>query len=142
VGLDAPAYVTTDLILEEIDYNGWLPDGAFRFVDTWVNFADLQSNSPHEANGRILDGDTFATPLVLPADYTTFWSATDVTLGQNSLAIDAAQPLPNLNDGYSGGAPDLGAIERGEPMPDYGVRQPISTPDTMPPAAPQNVSVE
>ena len=55
--------MTTDLILEDIDYNGWSPDGAFRFVDTWVNFADLQSNSPHEANGRILDSDTFATPI-------------------------------------------------------------------------------
>ena len=141
VGLTEPAYVTTDLILEEIDYNGWSPDGAFRFVDTWVNFADLQSNSPHEANGRILDSNTFATPIVLPTDYTTFWSATDVTLAQNSLAIDAAQLLPNINDGYGGGAPDLGAIELGEPMPDYGARQPVEI-DTMPPAAPQNVGVE
>ena len=141
VGLTAPAYVTTDLILEEIDYNGWSPDGAFRFVDTWVNFADLQSNSPHEANGRILDSNTFATPIVLPTDYTTFWSATDVTLAQNSLAIDAAQLLPNINDGYGGGAPDLGAVERGQPMPDYGPRQPVEI-DTMPPAAPQNVGVE
>ncbi len=141
VGLSNPAYVTTDLILEEIDYNGWSPDGAFRFVDTWTNFADLQSNSPYEANGRILDSNTFLTPIVLPADYTTFWSATDITLAEDSLAIDAAQPLPNINDGYSGGAPDLGAVELGEPMPEYGARQPVVI-DTLPPAAPQNVSVE
>ena len=139
VGLTAPAYVTTDLILEEIDYNGWLPDGTFRFVDTWVNFADLQSNSPFEANGRLLDENTFTTPLNLPVDYTTLWSATDVTLGQNSLALDAALILPNINDDYSGSAPDLGAIERGDVLPLYGVRQ---SPDTMPPAAPENVGVE
>jgi hypothetical protein len=45
---------------------------------------------------------------------------------------------PNINDGYLGNAPDLGALEHGEPMPAYGVRQPV---DTMPPSAPQNVSV-
>ena len=139
VGLTDPAQVTTDLILEEIDYNGWSPDGAFRFVTSWVNFADLQSNSPYEANGRILNNETFATPLVLPADYTTFWSGIDVALGQNSLALDAGQVLPNINDGFSGGAPDLGALEFGGAAPTYGVREPI---DTLPPAAPQNVSVQ
>ena len=134
IGVSEPAYVTTDLILESIDFNGWSPDGAFRFVDTWVNLADLQSNSPYELNGRILDNDTFTTPLTLPADYTTFWSATDVTLGQNSQAIDAAVRLPNINDGYADGTPDLGAIEFGSPMPSYGVRQ-ISLPDVLAPAA-------
>jgi len=99
----------------------------------------LQSNSPYEANGRILDNQTFATPLVLPADYTTFWSGVDVTLGQSSLAIDAGQVLPNINDGFSGGAPDMGALELGGAVPTYGVRGPI---DTLPPAAPQNVSVQ
>jgi hypothetical protein len=139
IGLTKPAYVTTDLVLEEIDFNGWSPDGAFRFVATWVNFADLQSNSPYELNGRILDNNTFATPLVLPADYTTFWSDTDVTLGPNSLAIDGAQPLANINEDYTGAGPDLGAVERGDAMPFYGVREPA---DTMPPAAPTNVVVQ
>ena len=78
----------------------------------------------------------------MPADYTTFWSATDVTLGQNSLAIDAAQALPNINDNHAGAAPDLGAIELGQPMPYYGVRQPQMPPDILPPAVPQNVTVE
>jgi len=139
IGLSDPAQVTTDLILEEIDYNGWSPDGTFRFVDSWVNFADLQSNSPFEANGRVLDENTFATPLNLPTDYTSFWSNTDVTLAQDSLALDAAQSLPNVSDEYSGSAPDLGAVERGDALPAYGPRLP---PDTMPPAAPENVSVE
>jgi hypothetical protein len=142
IGLTEPAYVTTDLILAEIDYNGWSPDGAFRFVDTWVNFADLQSNSPYEPNGRVLDDNTFATTLVLPEDYTTFWSDTDVRLGQSSLAIDAGLPLANINDGFSAVGPDLGAIELGMPMPSYGVRSSTSLPDMMPPAVPQNVSVE
>lgn len=29
---------------------------------------------------------------------------------------------PNVTDGYSGNAPDLGALESGQPMPHYGPR--------------------
>ena len=142
VGLTAPAYVTTDLILADIDYNGWSPDGAFRFVNTWSSMSDLQSNSPYEANGRILDANTFATPIDLPADYTTFWSATDVRLGLNSQAVDVGLPLANINDGFAGSNPDLGAIEFGQPMPAYGVREVQPVPDTLAPAPPENVSAE
>jgi hypothetical protein len=139
VGLTNPARVTTDLILADIDYNGWSPDGSFRFVDLWVNFADLQSNSPYEANGRVLDDQTFETTLVLPADYTTLWSDPDMSLGQNSLAIDAGLPLANINSGHSGTAPDLGAIELGAAAVQYGVRQ---APDTIAPSPPTNVAVQ
>ena len=138
-GLSNPAHVTTDLILEEIDYNGWSPDGTFRFDDTWVNFADLQTDSPYENNGLILNADTFATPLVLPQDYTTFWANTDASLNQNSNAVDAGQRLPNINDGYVGAGPDIGALERGAPAPDYGVRLQL---DTIRPAPPDNLRLE
>ena len=30
--------------------------------------------------------------------------------------------LPNVTDGYSGKAPDLGAYEYGQPVPHYGPR--------------------
>ena len=139
VGLTNPAHVTTDLIIADIDYNGWSPDGSFRFVDLWVNFADLQSNSPFESNGRILDDQTFETTLVLPPDYTTLWSDPDMSLGQNSLAIDAGLALPNINNGFSGTAPDLGAIEFGAAAIQYGVRQ---APDLIAPSPPTDVAVE
>ncbi len=140
VGLSGPAFVTTDLIRADIDYNGWSPDGPFRFFDATGNdLEELRSASPFEANGRILDDQTFATPLVLPASYTAFWSGTDVTLGDASLAVDAGTVLPNINDGYSGSAPDLGALERGRPPPAYGARP---EPDTLPPSKPLNVAVE
>ena len=142
IGLSGPAYVTTDLILEDIDYNGWSPDGPFTFDNVatpWTDFDDLQDRSPYEANGRILNGQTFSSPLVLPADYTTFWTGTDVTLGAASLAIDGGTILPNINDDFDGAAPDLGALELGESMPVFGVRP---VPDTLAPAKPTNVSVE
>ncbi len=72
-GLTDPAQVPTDLVLADIDCNSRMPDGKFQFVDTWVNFADLQSNSTYEANDRILDELTFVTPIILPPDYSTRW---------------------------------------------------------------------
>ena len=39
------------------------------------------------------------------------------------LGIDAGEVLPGFNDGFSGTAPDLGAIEAGGELPHYGPRQ-------------------
>ena len=37
-------------------------------------------------------------------------------------AVDAGVILPNINDGFVGTAPDLGAYELGQPLPTYGPR--------------------
>jgi hypothetical protein len=47
----------------------------------------------------------------------------DFTLRAASKAVDAGVILPNVNDGFTGKAPDLGAFERGRPMPAYGPRK-------------------
>jgi hypothetical protein len=47
----------------------------------------------------------------------------DFTLRAHSSAIDAGLLLPTINDGYAGKAPDLGAYEFGQPIPDYGPRE-------------------
>jgi hypothetical protein len=46
----------------------------------------------------------------------------DFRLRPGTAAIDAGMILPTINDGYKGRAPDLGAYELGQPMPDYGPR--------------------
>jgi hypothetical protein len=53
--------------------------------------------------------------LYRPADY-------DLQLRPRSKAVDAGVVLPNVNDGYAGKAPDLGAYEYGQPVPHYGPR--------------------
>ena len=40
-------------------------------------------------------------------------------------AIDAGVVLPTINDGFTGKAPDLGAYEFGQPLPQYGPRTPV-----------------
>ena len=46
----------------------------------------------------------------------------DLQLAAGSVAVDRGQILPNVNDGYTGAAPDLGCYERGRPVPWYGPR--------------------
>lgn len=46
----------------------------------------------------------------------------DLTLRAGSKAVDAGIAIPNVTDGYTGTAPDLGAYERGVPLPHYGPR--------------------
>lgn len=46
----------------------------------------------------------------------------DLRLKSNSVAIDAGLVLANINDTYTGSAPDLGAYETGQELPHYGPR--------------------
>jgi hypothetical protein len=46
----------------------------------------------------------------------------DFSLKPGSAAVDRGLSLPNVNDGFSGRAPDLGALEAGRPAPHYGPR--------------------
>jgi hypothetical protein len=48
--------------------------------------------------------------------------APDLRLKPGSLAIDAALPIPNINDDFTGKGPDCGAYELGQMMPLYGPR--------------------
>ncbi len=46
----------------------------------------------------------------------------DFRVKAGSAAIDKGEALPNITDGFTGKAPDLGAYERGQPIPHYGPR--------------------
>ena len=46
----------------------------------------------------------------------------DFRLKPGSAAVDKGMVIPNVTDGYTGAAPDLGALEVGQPMPQYGPR--------------------
>ena len=46
----------------------------------------------------------------------------DFQLQDGSPAVDAGCVLPNVNDDFTGEAPDLGALEYGQDPPIYGPR--------------------
>jgi len=57
------------------------------------------------------------TRLYRPSDF-------DFSLRRGSAAIDRGDVLPGVTDGYTGKAPDLGALEYDLPPPHYGPRPP------------------
>lgn len=140
IGTTGPAHFTSAITLGDIDYNGWSLDGTFIYNNiSWSSLANLKASSNYEQHSLILSGPIFQTSLALPSDYTTQWSPLDARLSAATNAIDGGVVLPNITDGYTGIAPDLGAIERNSNTPVYGVRALV---DTMPPAAPTGVKAQ
>jgi hypothetical protein len=85
------------------------------------SLAALRANTT-EKHAVQLGLDIFAAKVQFPDPGTNKWPAPDLRLKPDSPAIDAGVVLPNLNDGYTGKAPDLGAYEYGQDPPHYGPR--------------------
>src|SRR5436190_6246918 len=58
-----------------------------------------------------------------------------MTLRSDCPAVDVGMRLPNINDGSSGAGPDLGAFERGQPLPVFGPRADTTALLTVSPAS-------
>jgi hypothetical protein len=130
-----------------LDYNGYRPNRSSRPQYVWkspaagsmrdytldgtdyqnfLTLAEFRRATGHEQHGLELDYDVFMN--VQPPDprrpHTVYESRdVDFRLRPNSAAVDAGCRLPNVNDNFQGSAPDLGALESGQPVPVYGPRQ-------------------
>ncbi len=110
----------------KFDYNGYWPDKYFAYnfaagrLKVWT-FAELQK-SGMETHGVLLNPQTLSIGLVGPASHTSLFAPQNAALSSSSAALDRAVGLPNINDGYQGSAPDLGALENGCPAPAFGPR--------------------
>jgi len=80
-----------------------------RFVkwddDRYYTLAEFQGGTGQEMNGIEAEPQ-----LTDPGN-------ADLTLTKGSPAVDAGTPIPGINDGYDGKAPDLGATELGDEPP-------------------------
>ncbi|MBZ2186278.1 MAG: hypothetical protein K7J46_16320 [Bryobacter sp.] len=117
------------------DYNGFRPNRGVKEQYTWQgpgaakqSFATLEEvrrATGAESHGIELDYDIFEKLGAPDANrrYQVYHSP-DLNFGLRAggRAVDAAEPLVNINDGFSGKAPDLGALELGQPLPHYGPR--------------------
>lgn len=83
-------------------------------------FNDITKNSfdPHCVQ---VDLNAFAIPT-FPDDPTVLYAAPDLRLKSNSVAVDAATEIPNVNDQLNSEPPDIGAYEAGQSLPIYGTR--------------------
>lgn len=127
------------------DYNGFRPNRDVSRQYTWLapvpgetayepkdsdrrsfaTLAELQEATGQETHGIEVDYDVFEN-LTQPdlARRHHVYHAMDLSfeLKAGSKAIDAGQALPTINDGFTGKAPDLGAVELNQKEPHYGPR--------------------
>ncbi len=116
------------------DYNGYRPNpGAtdqYRWeapglTASYPTLAAMSAATGQEKHGIELDTDIFEKmTLPDPATRHKVYHAMDLSfrLRPGSRAVDAGDPIPTVNDGFNGTAPDLGALEVGRPEPHYGPR--------------------
>jgi hypothetical protein len=123
IGTKSPVQMQPVIRFAHIDYNGWAPDGRFTFRDTWQEFAELRKDSPYERHGVLLRQPIFQEPIEIPKEFAAFMTPpASIKLNPTCNAVDAGVKLPNVNDTFTGQAPDLGALEQGHSAPHYGIR--------------------
>jgi hypothetical protein len=89
--------------------------------------AEYQKGAGQDRNSVLVDYEVFVNVPKLDRDVKTIqrlynFRDYDFRLRPGSAAIDRAVAIPNVNDGFTGKAPDLGALEQGQPLPTYGPR--------------------
>lgn len=111
----------------------WLAPGAGQTLyepkpadwKTFPTLAGFRAGTGQEAHGIEVDYDVFehlAPPN--PAARHAVYHSIDLNfrLKAGGRAVDAGDRVPTVNDGFTGKAPDLGALELGQPEPHYGPR--------------------
>ena len=137
--------LTTSTNYSSSDYNGYRPNPGAKvafgwtsprdgvradFKGPWVKrefatLADFSKATGQERHSVLVDVDVFANaPIPDRSDPQRLYRPGDLDfrLRPGSAAIDRGVPLPTINDGYEGRAPDLGAYELGAALPRYGPR--------------------
>jgi hypothetical protein len=109
----------------DFDYDGYGTVGTpFRGNISGKSFdslATLRANTT-EKHAIQVGLDIFAAQVAFPNPALDKWPVPDLRLKAGSAAVDAGVVLPNVNDNYTGKAPDLGAYELGQDLPHYGPR--------------------
>jgi hypothetical protein len=144
--LPAVFSINSNTSYSDSDFNGFSagafawsvpPNGAARIdaqeakleMHQYKTFEEYQQGSGQDAHSITLDYDIFMkVPRLDEKDMgavQTLYKAEDFDfrLKPGSAAIDRGVDLPTITDGFSGKAPDLGALEAGKPVPHYGPRR-------------------
>ncbi|MCE5272581.1 T9SS type A sorting domain-containing protein [bacterium] len=111
----------------DLDYDGV---GSYEYQNGFLAKVDgLRAWSIGELNASFWEKhavqvglDVFAATPDWPSPPFPERAPADLRLAPGSVAVDHGQRLPGVNDDFTGGAPDLGAYELGQPLPHYGPR--------------------
>lgn len=127
------------------DYNGFRPNKAVAEQYTWLGpnagqplyepqpedwktfatLAEFRAATKQERHGIEVDFNDFeqlAPPDPLKRHAVYHAMDLNFRLKPGSKAVDAGVVIPTVNDGFTGRAPDLGALEVYSPEPSYGAR--------------------
>jgi chitodextrinase len=96
-------------------FSGRLGDSSFSSLTT------LRANTT-EKNAVQAALDAFAATIALPSAAMTAYPVPDLRPRAASVLENAGTPIANVNDGFTGSAPDIGAYEVGQALPVYGPR--------------------
>jgi hypothetical protein len=95
----------------------------------FATLAEYSAATKQDQHSVLLDYDVFVKVPRLDAQdrsrVQTVYKAADLdfTLRAGSAAVDRGIKLPTVTEGFAGSAPDLGALEVGQPAPHYGPRR-------------------
>ncbi len=127
------------------NFNGFLPNRDSEFAYQWSSpafgtpaeystplevrryrtLAEYAKATGQDRQSRELDFSVFrkaAAPDFTHPTRVVRTDEVDLRLREGSAAVDGGTVLPNITDGYTGKAPDLGAYELGADIPHYGPR--------------------
>jgi hypothetical protein len=125
------ALEATDNNPSDFDHNAWFPDGVFDWVQNYYSslaatrsglatVSNVFSSVQRHVGDVVTVSNPFANAITLGSNYLTEYTANpDATLsGSGPKNIGVA--ISNITDGFSGAAPDIGAIIEGRAVVTYG----------------------
>jgi hypothetical protein len=114
-----------DFATQDLDYDAYgSTAGTFtgRIATTsFSSLAQLRANTT-EKHAVQVGLDVFAAAVAYPASPVTVLATPDLRISGSSAAAYAGVAIPNVNDGFPGAAPSMGAFEPGDALPEYGPR--------------------
>jgi len=118
----------------EFDYNGvgtcGTPFGGLIADKTFTDIQGLRRLTGGKHSVQV-DMGVFASGVGFPDPMFPERAPADLRLAPHSAAVDAAEVIPGVNGGFTGSAPDIGAYELGQPLPQYGPRPEGADEETM-----------
>ncbi|MHC4874294.1 MAG: right-handed parallel beta-helix repeat-containing protein, partial [Planctomycetota bacterium] len=88
---------------------------------SYYSLKEFTEDTGMEEHGVEFGLDIFSKLKKLPAKETVHLpGSVNCALAEGSVAVDAGEVLPNINDNFTGKGPDLGVYEIGKPIPHYG----------------------
>lgn len=115
--------------------NAWFPDGSVWWTNSGGSYGSMQEardgleptvplfgeSTERHADDVQLQAEPFVDPVPLGTDHLTEITALFVpTLADGSAAQGGGVAIANVTDGFSGAAPDIGAVIAGRSLPDWG----------------------